>query len=425
MFPCEWPRRARRFGVRTTFLLGAGTIVALGCGSARPARDASPLTPDASRSVSDANVRDAGASALDGDPFDVGSPSADASSVFPGPVPEAHRIATLEDDRVRSLAVAALSDHVLAAYVQGEDRADATVLRLYLRRLRWDGSALDQAPLQAAETTIAPHPRLPDGHVAAATDGTKSLVCWQVAAGVSCFVVSDTLALRAGPACAGVTPAVAFGPKGWVLARTVPPSATSANATAIVSRLDENFGLDETTRFSRTVAADADYFGEGPAVMATGGGFVFVAPAAPPTVLLDRLDGALVPVGPSIALGHASWGWVSMASRGDRIAVSMAKPYGASVHLIDGSGTLATREHMGGGKTGVQVTLFPGAATFEAAWADDQSRPRCCAPVDEPHPLPDVLTQLSSPPGLAWAAYETRVLAVSPASGALDAWVLR
>jgi hypothetical protein len=425
MFICAWYQRARRFRVRTPFLLGAGTLLALGCSSAGPARDASPLTPDAEGHASDANVPDAGANARDGDVSDAGDMSPEASSVWPGPVPEAHRLANLESGRVRSLAVAALPDHVLAAYVQGEDRADATVLRLYLRRLRWDGSALDESSLQAAETTIAPQPRLPDGHVAAASDGTKSLVCWQIADAVTCFVVTDTLALSAGPACAGVTPAVAFGPKGWVLARTVPPSATSTDATAIVSRLDEHFAVDETTRFSRTVAVGADYFGEGPAVTATEGGFVFVAPAAPPSVVLDRLDGALAPVGPPIALGHASWGWLSIASRGDRIAVSMAKPYGASVHLIDGGGALVTTEHMGGGKTGVQVKMLPGATTFEAAWADDQLRPRCCAPFDERHPLADVLTHLSSSPGLVWATYGTRVLAVSSASGALDAWVLR
>lgn len=428
--------RGKRGSVCRLFALAFWGVGALGCTESASRPDAATMLPeggangrdvrgsDAAKDGLDARVSDAVANGTDADVSDAGSNPTDGASTWPGSVQEPHKIDTVENNRVRSLAIVGLPDHVLVAYVQGEDRPDETVLSLYLRRLRWDGSPLDDAPRKAAETSLAPQPRLPSGHVVAATDGTKTLVCWQVREGVSCFAVTDGLTIAPGPATAGSTPAVAFGPKGWGLARVVPEGTTSGGSVAVLSRLDEHGALDEGARFSRAVAADADYFEEGPRVIATEGGFAFVAPAPPPTVLLDRLDGALVPVGPPIALGHSSWGWLSMASRGDRIAVSVAKPYGASVLLIDGSGALATTEHMGGGKTGVFVAILPGGSSFEAAWGDDLSRPRCCATLDQGHALPDVLTEVSFSPTIAWATQGGRVLAVSTGAG-LEAWVFR
>ncbi len=262
------------------------------------------------------------------------------------------------------LAAASAGDEGAIAYAES-DAGDADgVMKTHLKLQRLDAAGAARGPAIELGTVSAVYrPTL-----SLASDGSRYLACWQMQSQIDCV----TVPVSKGPvspalSVVGVSPSLAYGSGTWALAYGIPGHLA-------VQR----------------VASDGSASGV-PALFATGGdkqptaflaasrlGFVLAGEASGDTadgdeVYVRRLNSALAPVVGPVDLGVKLWFHGAIAASETSVAVSMAKPYGAMLFILDlVSGTVtSTHELSGGSKTGLDVTLAGDGASFDMLSAND------------------------------------------------------
>jgi hypothetical protein len=237
------------------------------------------------------------------------------------------------------------------AYVESgvEDTGGVTHSVVKLQRLDATGVALG-ASIELGTTTSSARPTL-----TLATNGSRYLACWdnQSESQISCALAP----VGAGPALpalsvAGAWPSLAYRSGAWTLAYGVP------GHVAVARVAEDGSGLG----IPAMIGVDA---GTSPRALlaATPAGFSLVS--APDfdsgqNVRVHLLDSvSYLPIGLPIDLGMKLWllDAVALAVNGSTLAVSVSKPYGSSLFVVENGVISHTHEVAGGGKVGPVVAL--------------------------------------------------------------------
>jgi hypothetical protein len=263
---------------------------------------------------------------------------------------------------VGGLAVAARADEGAVVYVdENESRA-----RVLVSRFGASGSFFGR-PVEFASGPIRSL-----GSVAIASDGETYLVCWAGAGDVNCSTLDDTLEPAPVFHAPGKAVAVVHGSHSWLLAYATDPGVGQP-AEFVLQRLGDTFEPQLPTA-AFTVAAQSSTSDPIPLLASSGSEFALVAsdPAQGDNARLYRLDAELNQLGQSIDLGHAFWFWGSVSANGNLTAVSLSKPYGSTLLLIDSAGVIQSLEIPGGTKTGMREALLADDSKLLAAWFTTQ-----------------------------------------------------
>ena len=257
------------------------------------------------------------------------------------------------------LAAASSGDEGAIAYAES-DAGDADgVEKTLLRLQRLDAAGAPRGPAIELGTVSAVYrPTL-----SLATDGSRYLACWQMQSQIDCA----TVPVSEGPASTalsvvGANPSLAYGSGTWALAYGVPGhlavqrvasdgSASGALALFATGGDEQPRAFLAASRLGFTLAGGADYN----------------------DLYVHRLSGSLAPVTDPLDLGAHFWTRGAIAATETGVAVSVSKPYGSMVFLLDplGGAVTSTHELSGGHKEGLNLALAADGAAFEVLSADD------------------------------------------------------
>lgn len=241
-----------------------------------------------------------------------------------------------------------------AALVTIEETAGAATMSAVLRWLDREGGASGEPTVLAAPANTA----------TIATDGARYVACWSGNERVTCASIAPG-ARKASQffETAGRAPALAYGSGTWVL------GYAGSDARTTDTRL-QSFDADLRPARATTLVASAPRIGSvlrAPLLSARTGGFVAVAGEP---LEVHALDAQLSPQGAPVSLDESMWFYGSLAATDARIAVSLARPYGAAVFVIDDAGSVQQHSLSGGGKRGLPIALRTEGDAMRALWFD-------------------------------------------------------
>jgi hypothetical protein len=256
-----------------------------------------------------------------------------------------------------ALAAASAGDEGAIAYAEsdGGDADGVVKTLLKLQRLDVTGAARGAA-VELGSVSSVYRPTL-----TLAAGGSDYLACWEIQSQITC----STVPVSAGPAAAalsavGVNPSLAYGSGAWALAYGV-PGHLAVQRVAGDGSATGALALFDATGDTPPMALLA----------ATKEGFVLAG--GDDDMRVYRLSGALAPEGDPVDLGASFWMRAALAASETSVAVSVSKPYGSRLFVLNqDSAITSTHELSGGYKEGMNVALAANGATFEMLSADDE-----------------------------------------------------
>lgn len=231
------------------------------------------------------------------------------------------------------------------------------VERTVIKLQRLDGTGAARG--RAVELGFVPTAYL--ANLTLATDGSRYLACWEHESEIACAfsLVSEGPAFPALSVVGG-SPSVAYGAGTWALAYGVPGHlaivrlANDGSAAGNPVMFDAEVGMQPMARLAATKL-----------------GFVLVGGRE--DVRAHLLDSSFAPITDPVSLGARFWTRSAVAVSGRTAAVSVSKPYGSDLFLVDAeSGAfIKAHEFSGGYKEGLNVALAADEASFGILSADD------------------------------------------------------
>jgi hypothetical protein len=267
---------------------------------------------------------------------------------------------------IGGLATASSGDEGAIAYAESSAEDDDGVVKTILRLQRLDAAGAARGPAIELGTVSAGYrPTL-----SLTTDGARYLACWQMQSQIDCA----TVPVSGGPASpalsvVGANPSLAFGGGTWALAYGFPGHLAVQRVAS-----------DGTA--SGAVALFATGGDANPSAFLAGTKLGFVLAGAADTnsansgdVSVHWLSSALAPIADPVDLGVKFWFRGAIAASETSVAVSVSKPYGGTIFLLDPLGGAVTSSHdlSGGGKVGINLALAADGASFEVLSADDEA----------------------------------------------------
>jgi hypothetical protein len=203
----------------------------------------------------------------------------------------------------------------------------------------------------------------PYGGLALATEGDRVLACWtrEEATIVCARVGADGAPLGPAFRAEGHSPALARAGGTWLLAYGV------TNQQVVLQPHGDDGSAAGAAQVLPRETAPGDGRATTPVLGVAGAEFLLLSGDS---VRLRRFDAQLRPLGEPRGLEVTFWSYASVAATPAGTVVSVAKPYGATVFLIDGRRGVRQLPLDGGGKRGLDVTLVSDGAAIAATWSD-------------------------------------------------------
>lgn len=255
-----------------------------------------------------------------------------------------------------ALAAASTGNEGAVAYAElagaGEDGVRTTVFKLQ----RLDAAGAVRGPAVELGSIHSND----SGSLTLATDGDAYLACWGYEDQIACA----TAPVGEGPASAalsvaGVGPALAYGSGTFALAYALP------GQLAVTRVASDGSAVGAPAMFDAPASDDVP----GRALLAASkDGFVL---AGGENVRVQALDSAFSPVAPPVDLGVTLWFFAALATSGSDTVISLSKPYGGHLFVVEGGAVTSSRELDGGGKSGLNAAVAVDGDGYGFLSADD------------------------------------------------------
>ncbi|APR86331.1 Hypothetical protein A7982_11680 [Minicystis rosea] len=251
-----------------------------------------------------------------------------------------------------AIAAASTDEEGAVAYAESDTGSPHTVFKLQ----RLDGAGAVRGPaieLGAVDARVR-------GRLTLATDGDVYLACWEHdEEKIACA----TAPVGEGPATAalsvaGVGPSLAYGSGTFALAYTLPGQlaitrvASNGSAVGNTATFDAAMNDDWTSR--ALLAATKDGF------LLAGGEHVRV----------HTLDSAFSPVEPPLDLDASLWAHAAIATSENDAVISLSKPYGSLLFVVDDGAVTKSQELSGGSKEGLNAVVAGDGSSYAFLSAD-------------------------------------------------------
>jgi hypothetical protein len=262
---------------------------------------------------------------------------------------------------VGDVAVATRGDEGAVVYVEGIVEGEVSRGRVLVQRFDASGTFFGEA------RELANGPLYGLESVAIAASGEKYLACWASAGDVRCSALGEGLEPTPVLQERGKAVAVVHGSQGWLIAYVTDP--LSPPARFVLRRFAHDFEAQSPDR-SFSVATEISSSFPVPLLASTDTGFLLVGddPAQGARAQLYRLDHELNQLGNAIDLGQAFWLSGRMAANANLVVVSLSKPYGSNLILVDEGGVIQSVDIPGGGKMGMHQALLAQNSNLIASW---------------------------------------------------------
>ena len=255
------------------------------------------------------------------------------------------------DGAFGEIAVASAGNEGAIAYAAVED----SKTRIMLQRLDHAG-AMNGSTIELGVLALDKASR-----ITLASDGIQYIACW---AGHDETIACATAPVAEGNASPGLSmagrwPSIAYGSGGWALGYGI------AEQLAVVHLANDGTIKGEPALFAASGGADPEVI-----LKATESGFALLGESAEKMHVFS-LDKQLLSISAPIDLGRSSWFHAAMATSGTNIGVTVGKPYGSVLFVLDGKTITGGHEFdEGGDKTGANTAIGADGDSFGIFSAD-------------------------------------------------------